>query len=154
MITKKYHQRVDLRTSVWIMGKTLKMIDFAHYLGVAVNATSGQDILIEFKEDKHYALLFNLTKAEIFPDEIPEEKRLGDISQAAQAVIEVLGGDWEKGFVPDDGEEAFLEYSGYLLQLTRGLGGSNAERAHQRFYEIADKFWPKGFYPFTTKPLK
>ena len=153
MIGGKYCKRVDLRTSGWIMGKALKMIDFAHSNGVAVNATSERDIVVEFKKNKHYVVLFNWAEAEIFRDTVPEEKRLRDISQAAQSVIAVLGGDWKRNFLPDDGEKAFPKYSEYLLRLAQGLGGHNAERAHSRFYEIVDEFWPREFYPFTTKNL-
>lgn len=149
-ITHKYHLRVDLRTSGWIMGKTLKIIDFAHSNGIAINATAGNNILIE--RDNRYIVIFDWTSVQIYPGEIPIEIRTNDISQAAKAVITVLGGDWKKGIVPNDGEEAFVHYTNFLLRLARG-SESNAQRAHQNFYEIVDAFWKREFYPFTTKPL-
>lgn len=149
-ITAKDRLRIDLRTSGWIMGKTLKIIDFAHSAGIAVNLTKGNNILIE--KDNHYVVIFDWALAQVYSEEIPEEVRRQDISQAAQAVITALGGDWEDGFLPNDGDEAFVVYTDYLLRLARG-SESRAKRAHQGFYEIVDMFWKREFYPFTTKTL-
>jgi hypothetical protein len=149
-ITVKDRLRTDLRTSGWIMGKTLKMIDFAHSYGVTINSTRGNNILIE--KDNHYSLIFDWSLAQIYLEEIPEDVRCRDISHAAQAAIKMLGGDWEKGFLPDDGEKAFPVYSEYLFRLAHGKE-SKAIRAHHGFYDIVDMFWKKEFYPFTTKPL-
>jgi hypothetical protein len=150
-ITHKYRLRIDLRTSGWIMGKALKIIDFAHSNGIAINATAGNNILIE--RDNHYVVIFDWTDAQMYPGEIPIEVRTNDISQAAKAVITVLGGDWKKGRIPNNGEKAFVQYTNFLLRLARG-SESNAQRAHANFYEIIDAFWKRELYPFTTKPLK
>ncbi len=149
-ITEKYHLRIDLRTSGWIMGKALKIIDFAHSNGIAIKSTAGNNILIE--KDNHYVLIFDWTDAQMYPGEILIDVRTNDISQAAKAVITVLGGDWKKGIVPNDGEDAYPQYVNFLLRLARG-SESNAQRAHANFYEIVDVFWKREFYPFTTKPL-
>lgn len=149
-ITNKYRLRVDLRTSGWIMGKALKIIDFAHSNGIAVKSTAGNNILIE--KDNHYVLIFDWTDAQMYPGEIPIDVRMNDISQAAKAVITVLGGDWKKGRVPNDGEKAFVHYTNFLLRLARG-SESNAQRAHANLYEIVDAFWKREFYPFTTEHL-
>lgn len=149
-ITAKDRLRVDLRTSVWIMGKTLKLLDFTHDAEIAVNSTRGNNILIE--KDNRYVVIFDWIAAQTYSGMVPMEMRRQDISHAAQAVVIALGGDWKIGILPNDGEEAFSEYTAYLLRLARG-SESKAQRAHQQFYEIVDKFWKREFYPFTTKPL-
>lgn len=146
----KQRLRVDLRTSAWIMGKALKVIDFSHNFGIAVCSTRGNNILIE--RDNRYVVIFDWTLARIYPETIPIDLRRQDISQAAQAIITVLGGDWENGFIPDDEEKTHGLYINNLLQLARG-SESSARRAHANFYEIVDRCWKREFYPFTTKPL-
>ncbi len=142
--------RVDLRTSAWIMGKLLKLLDFVHTQNMSVNLVNGGNILIVPKE--HYVLILDWTAVQIHDKGVPAEIQRQEIAQVAQAVIAVLGGDSEKGIFPDDEEEeVFSEYTDYLLQLTRG-SESSADMAHEKFYEIVDLRW-KGFYPFTVKPL-
>ncbi|MAG45030.1 hypothetical protein CL633_04050 [bacterium] len=149
-VTIKDNLRVDLRTSAWIMGKLLKLLDFVHTQNMSVNLVNGGNILIVPKE--HYVLILDWTAVQIHDKGVPAEIQRQEIAQVAQAVIAVLGGDSEKGIFPDDEEEeVFSEYTDYLLQLTRG-SESSADMAHEKFYEIVDLRW-KGFYPFTVKPL-
>lgn len=151
-ITKKDGRRVDLKTSAWIMGRSLKLLEFTFSGGFSVDS-SGSNILIE--PDEHYVLIFDWTMSEIYQGGVPIETRLLQIAQAARAVITVLGGDWKTGFFPNDGDEpeAFGPYTNYLLRLARG-NESNAERAYKEFYELVDKLWERKYHPFTTKLLK
>ena len=150
-ITEKDGLRVDLRTSGWIMGKLLKLFVFTHGEGILTNQMSGSNILIE--PDQHYVLIFDWSKATVItnPEEISAE-RCQEISAAAKAVITVLGGNPETGVIPNDGDSYFEKYAERLLQLAGGEERS-AIRAHQRFYELIDELWERGFYPFTAKPL-
>lgn len=149
-ITAKDRLRVDLRTSVWIMGKLLKLLAFAHSEAISTNLLAGGNVLIE--PDQHYVLIFDWSAAQLHQEMIPKEIRRQEISQAAKTIITVLGGDPETGTIPNGGEEAFSRYTDYLLLLAQG-NESDASKAHAKFYEIADSFWKREFYPFTTKPL-
>lgn len=149
-ITAKDRQRVDLRTSAWIMGKLLKLLVFAHSQGISVGLLGGSNILIE--PDEHYVLIFDWSVARTHSEAVPAETRREEISQAAQAVITVIGGNLETGVFPGDGEKGFKPYTEHLLRLARGCE-SNAERAHKNFYELIDSLWKREFYPFTTKLL-
>lgn len=144
-ISEKDRVRVDVKTSVWIAGKVLKMYDFATSEGFSVNL-SGNNILIE--PDEHYVAIFDWTEAEIHSETVPAEVRRKQIAQAARAVITILGGDIKSGIFPGD-EEGASQYTDYLLRLARG-GESNTQRAHARFYEIVDLLWERKFHPFTT----
>lgn len=149
-LTEKDRLRVDLRTSAWIMGKILKLFVLAHSEGISVGLTAGNNFLIE--PDNHYVLIFDWSAAQMHPELVPAQTRRQEISQAAQAVVVALGGNTKSGFLPDDDETAFNQYSEFLMMLASG-SESNAERAHKKFYEIVDAFWPREFYPFTVKPL-
>jgi hypothetical protein len=131
------------------MGKLLKRYSFVSSEGFSV-VSDASNIQIEPKQ--HYVLIFDWTTAQVYPEAVPRDIQLREISQAAQAVIMALGGDWKTGVFPDDGEEAFKQYTDHLLQLARG-NESNAQRAHTKFYELIDSFWPRKYHPFTTKPL-
>lgn len=148
-IVKRDKLRVDLKTSAWIMGKLLKMLSFAHNEGIAVEKVGGDNILIE--PDQHYVLIFDWSKAKVYTGEIPAEVRRLEISRAAKTVITVLGGDFQKEEIPDDGEECFAGYREVIFEIANG-DFNDALRAHQKFYEFVEKNW-KGFYPFTTKRL-
>jgi len=178
-ITAKDRLCVDLRTSAWIMGKTLKLLSFTQSESIAVNVVNSNNILVV--PDNHYVLLFNLTAAEILAEgtPVPMEVRIQEISQAAKAIITVLGGDWKTNFIPNDGDEpfqlyvdcmlerkkdegnegvkkycqeAFALYANFLFRLANG-NESDALRAHRDFYEIVDRLWKREYYPFTTKTL-
>jgi hypothetical protein len=150
-ITAKDYLRVDLRTSVWIMGKLLKLLVLTQSEKISVESLLGsENILIE--PDQHYVLIFDWTDAIINSEALTIETRSQEIAEAAQAVITVLGGNPEESTFIDDGEEAFEKYTNLLARLsTRAM--SRAERAHEEFYELADSLWKREFYPFTTKPL-
>lgn len=149
-ITARDKLRVDLRSSVWIMGKLLKLLVFTHGENIAIRQLGGRNILIE--PDQHYVVLFDWAGAESYPEEIPEAIRRQEIAQAAKSVITVLGGDLATGTFPDDGDPGFAKYTKFLLQLAAGHY-RNAQKAHAKFYELADSLWPREFYPFTCHSL-
>lgn len=149
-ITAKDRLRVELRTSVWIMGKLLKLLVFAHSENISVGLISGGNILIE--PVQHYVLIFDWSAAQTHVNAILADIRCQEITQAAQAVITVLGGDLETDTFPNDGDENRDQYLSHLLRLARG-SESNAERAHAKFYELIDSLWKREFHPFATKPL-
>lgn len=149
-ITEKDHRRVDLRTSAWIMGKTLKLLEFAHSQGITVGRVDGANILIE--PDEHYVVLFDWSDAHTHADTIPRKTTSNEIAQAAQAIITVLGGDFKTRSFPNDGEETFVRYTDHLLRLADG-SQHTAETAHEEFYELIDGLWRREFYPFTFHTL-
>jgi len=148
-LREKDSQRIDLRTSAWIMGKLLKMLVFAHNQGILVNMLTRNNILIQPKE--HYVVIFDWHLSTINPEMIPREERCAEISKAAQSVVAALGGNLETGEIPDSDDETKL-YACYLLGLARGEE-SDAQRAHSDFYKIVDSLWRREYYPFTTKPF-
>lgn len=148
-ITEKDGLRVDLRTSAWIMGKVLKLLVFAHDLGISIGNLRTTDILIQPEE--HYVILFNWTDAKS-NEQVPSDLVKQDISQATQSIITILGGNFENREFIDDGDPGFSRYTEFLLALADGKY-TDAARAHKNFYELIDGIWERKFYPFTTHGL-
>lgn len=148
-LAAKDRLRIDLRTSAWIMGRLLKLLVFVHGEGITVRMASGNNILLEPK--KHYMVFFDWSSARMHHGKIPSKERADDIAAATRAVIAALGGNPETATFLDVDEET-RQYTDYLLRLA-SHHESNAERAHQQFYEIVDALWKREYYPFTTKPL-
>lgn len=147
-ITVKNNSRIDLRTSAWIMGKALKMLDFVHAQGISVNLMTDKNILTN---TQHYVVIFDWSKAQIYEQTVPRDIQCREISQAAQAVIVALGGNVKTEIFPENDSK---EYIDYLLKLARGNMSGGAKKAHEDFYEIVDRTWEREFYPFTVEPLR
>lgn len=148
-IVRKDRHRVDLKTSVWIMGRLLKVLAFVHNHGVTVNNVASRNILIE--PDKHFVVIFDWSEASRQPEELLIQSVREDIMSAARAVVEVLGGSVETG-IPNDGTEAFEPYAQHLIALAVD-GERDADTAHHEFYELVDSLWPRAYHPFTSFPL-
>jgi len=106
--------RVDLRTSVWIMGKLLKTLIFAHDAHFVVNNLVLGNILLE--PDQHYVVIFNWADAQLCSDEIPQSTVRAEVRAAACCVLEVIDA------VHPGGDTDAISYLKYVHQLVEGLG--------------------------------
>lgn len=147
-IVHKDNRRVDLKTSIWIMGKLLKILTFIHGADISIGNVSLENILIE--PDKHYVVVFNWAKAQKCSDVLSRQVVEEEIQHAAICVLKVLGGMGADD-IPDDGSQQYLPYISHLHALACA-GNRSAEAAHREFYEFVDSLWPRGFQPFTTLP--
>ncbi len=148
-MVKKDRLRVDLKTSVWIMGKLLKLLVFTQWEGISSGWVEPKNILLEL--NKHYVLLFGWMEAKIRPQGVPADVQRQEVKQAARAVIFTLGGNPETGSIPNDGEEHFDRYSSHLAGLARG-NARCAREAHTAFYELVNELWERKFHPYQTHP--
>ncbi|NQV89450.1 MAG: hypothetical protein HQ488_03965 [Parcubacteria group bacterium] len=147
-IVSKDSLRVDMQTSAWILGKSLKLLAFAHDNGVEIGGLDLSKILIE--PTKHYVILFDWSAARIHPDGVSTATARQEIMDLARGIVTLLGGDIATRRFPDDGEEGRETYFAHLLQLAAG-SQPDAFLAHGTFYDLLrqDLGW-KGFRPFTT----
>ncbi len=143
--------RVDPKTSVWIMGKLLKLLHFGYMCGVSGAKIDGENILID--RERHNVLLFDWTTATAVPDKVESEIVREEISCAAKQTILALGGDPETGILPKD-EQLTHDWYEKLLWSFAQRGDGNAEKAHRHFYDEVHKVWPGKFHPFTAHPVK
>jgi hypothetical protein len=142
-------ERIDPRTSAWIIGKLLKFLGFTH--GQGFTSTINEDnILLNRKE--HFVALFDWTESEI-DVVVPEFRAAEEISLVAQHVITALGGNLETGALPENEQLIDGRYEGFLWNLASG-NESDANKAHTEFYTLIDELWPKGFHPYTAYPLQ
>lgn len=144
-IARKDKMRIDAKTSAWIMGKLLKLLVFAHGEGFAPAPLDANNILIE--PVQHYVMIFNWSRNDITP-----AKRREDISNAAKTVITAMGGNPQTGDLPDDGVENFAQYREILLRLA-SQEFTSAKKAHEVFYGVVYKIWPRTYHKFATKPI-
>jgi len=154
-ITRREYLRVDLRSSVWMMGKLLKLLTFTHSLGCTAGKLNGNNLLIE--PDLHHIVVFDWSHAAFDEEGVSRDSSRAEIQQAARSVITALGADLHTGTFIDDGAatnggDVFDPYTTHLWHLATG-GQWSASRAHAEFYAVVDQLWKREFYPFTTLPL-
>lgn len=148
-IVYKDLRRIDLRTSAWILGKTLKLLAFAHNQGTALGHLDLGSILIE--PDEHYVILFDWGQARTHPEGVPKDQTRQEIMDATRAVITLLGGNRTNRTFPVDDVEGFEPYTQHLLSLAAG-SQTDASTAHTEFYQLLRRNNWKGFHPFTFFP--
>lgn len=147
-IRERDRSRVDMKSSVWILGKTLKFLDFVHssdfgYLSLADRET----ILIE--KGHHLVTLLDWSRAKRGLD---VKSRREEIAAAARNVWWLLGGDLATMKLPKDDPNFDSAFEAVLASLMRG-GFSDAREAHSAFYQTVEAIWGRKFHPFTTLSL-
>lgn len=143
---EKDNLRVDMKTSVWMMGKVLKLLSFVHRQKVSVGPINTAKVLID--PDEHYVNFFDLSAAQITHG-LTKEAKKQEIIKATSVVLEALQGDVSNRTIPNSEGKEGERYSAFLWQLFDGKF-SDASVAHKRFYEFVNKLWERKFYPFTT----
>jgi hypothetical protein len=147
MIRERLQMRVDPKTSAWIMGKTLKILDLAHSENIEVGSITGDDILIV--REHHLVTLSDWSQAIRHPGKIPHATLRAEIASAAREVVIVLGGDPNTGIIPNDEQLKDDEYTKFLTGLMRGRY-HDAHAAHSAFYQLVEAHWPRKFHPYTA----
>ncbi len=142
------HARVDPRTSAWILGKGLKLLNFAHNQGMLVGRIDSENFLIEC--DEHYVAFFDWSNRRT---EFTKEAMCEEISQLAQEVISALGGNPETFEIPSDPQDSDGRYQAMLSALANGKY-FDAQKAHADFYKLVRSLWPREFWEFTTYSLE
>ncbi len=152
-LASREHVRVDPKTSVWIIGKLLKMLDFTRLVGVTTDI-NGENILLN--RDKHVVLIFDWSKSSLISmmDGPTERSKIAgvEISQAAKEVILALGGDPETGILPKDSQLEGNHYEQLLTSLASGEV-TDPGKAHEKFYTYVRSVWPSKYHPFTAHPV-
>lgn len=144
--------RVDPKTSAWMIGKMLKLLVFTHSIGLSLGNLSGEKILLQ--RDNHLVALLDFTSAVFTSDDrLDEELARAEIMQLAQAVFDVLGGDFALGTIPEDEQMPDDRYAVFLKSLADGKETS-AKNAHKMHYSLIEEMWGKKYHPYTAYDLK
>ncbi len=139
--------RIDPETSAWVMGRLLKLLAFVHEEGIAIQALTANNILLDIEQ--HFAVTLDWSNARMFPLTVPAQYAAIDIAYAAKAVFAAIGGSVINGTWSYEGH---IPYVQLLRRFTQGKE-TNAERAMDTFYELVRREYGKTFHPFTTLPL-
>lgn len=153
-------QRVDVKTIVWILGKSLKVLGFAHDQGISNGLIIPSNILIE--PEIHGVMVFDWSKATRYDELVPMEAARAEIVQLAQCVVSILG-NTDPLRLPHDTHllttDQHRQFTAYLQRLLEGSVGDALE-AHRQLYALSDQIWPRkevtpgklarDFHPYTT----
>jgi hypothetical protein len=139
--------RVDLKSSVWMMGKLLKILAFAHDQGISVGPITTGKILID--PDQHYVNVFDWSAGQMSTPPLTDELKQQEIAQATNVIVDALGGDVTQRTIPNNEGEEGERYIAHLWTLVDALF-RDANLAHERFYQLVEKLWGRTFHPFTT----
>lgn len=155
--------RIDVRSLVWILGKLLKVIHFAHTKGVTNGMVNASNVMIDPKQ--HYLVLLDWTKAKrIAYESVTSSDAQADLRRAAAMAITLVGGNPEKEVsLPYDRDvlspAQLVRFEVFLKDLLMG-DFPDAVTAHKKLYDMSDECWPpqltsdgelkRVFYPFKT----
>lgn len=142
------NQRVDLRTSVWMMGRMLKLSGFLFENGIEVSFSLDRFLL---EPEKHRLILLDWTDAKI-GEEISEAKVCYHLKVMAEGILTLLGaeqkdGVWKYEYELQENEERYIRC---LNRIYNGKFSMNAFDAHEKFYDIVDDIWGIKYHPFTA----
>lgn len=149
LIEKK--QRVDLKTSAWIMGRLLKLLGFLHESNVLTPVLISNFLL---EPENHRLLMLNWADAVIGDVPTPAQQCF-TIKQAAECVLLLLGakyndGAWHYGYELEGDEGHYIQ----CLQSFHGGSYTDAFQAHTAFYDTVDSLWGRKYHPFTIYAIK
>lgn len=140
-IRQKDRKVIDLATSIWVMGRLLRLLVLAHDRRISLVFDSG-NVIIE--PDLHQVVVFNWNNSKIYVDEVPEEDRMDDISSAAAVTLMALG-EGTKRF-DDYCDNAYVSFLKSLVNNPR----DDTKQAYLDFESTHGKLFERIFYPFTT----
>lgn len=140
--------RVDIKTSVWMMGKLLKILAFTQSQNISVGLLDSGNILID--PEQHYVNVFDWSEAQINPSSLDDATKQREIGEAANVIVDALGGDVNAHTIPNNEGDEGERYCAHLWTLVEATSVSDAAAAHKLFYEFVETLWARKFYPFTT----
>lgn len=131
--------RVDLQTTVWILAKSLKFLDFCHRYGFTVGAVEMSNLLLE--TSLHGTFYFDFSRA----NEAPEDSDyLSEVAAAAVLAWKAAGGT---EMVPPPHDVTIMSkdnYDRYLALLKRIIEHPQmADVEQDALYALSDEIWPK-----------
>lgn len=145
ILDQKY--RIDPKTSVWILGKTLKFMHFVHSQNIIISDLSIKNLFIDKKN--HLIHILDWANSSMLPA-LNKKDVILEIKKLASIVVLLLGGNTSTGVIPDHEhlEENGILYRELLINLLK-KNTFDASSAHKYFYENVEKIWKKEYYPFT-----
>jgi hypothetical protein len=134
-------KRVDLQTGLWMLGKSLKVLEFVHAIGLTVGFVDESNLLLETA--LHGVFILNWMDA--IEESATEEDKKAEIKKIAEIVWRAVGGT-EKSDPPYD--EKVMSKTGYdeFVAVLKRLMSGDAKSAGDEMtalYEMADRIWAR-----------
>lgn len=133
---------VDAKSSVWILGRLLKLLGFAHENNIATDAITSANVLIG--PERHRVFLLIWDNAMLY-DRVPRVVRLQNIKDAAKITLDALGPIALTSLEPGE-----ADYFSFVNDLANGYT-HDALMAHEKLYDLVSLAWGIKYHPFTTK---
>lgn len=148
-------QRVDLKTSAWIIGRMLKLLGFVIQAEISVSFAT-EKFLIGPKE--HHLVLLDWTNAQDIFGDNREGVNL-NILRIGECGLNLIGATfdktgWQYGYQHEETECDYIDFLYQMATLGQTFYRSrqDALRVHRMFYGVVDQVWGKAYHPFTTFP--
>ncbi len=153
-----HERRVDIQTSVWILGKALKLLDFLHSNGYTLGFIDGTNMFLE--TSLHGVFMLDFSSADAVTS---QEAQRAEVITLAHIVWEAVGGT-DSSDPPFANQQMtstdFTDFIAFFKHLTNGV---SAIEAHKALYELAERIWGKGekkasgnygrpFHPYISYP--
>lgn len=132
-------EHVDLRTAVWVLGKGLRLLDFAHRLNTAlIGFVDPTNILLETVH--HGVFVLDWSRASAFNSETARQ----EVIDLAKIVWWAVGGTAEAEPPLAGGVLTAEGHAQYVVFLRRLIAGElDAGEAHASLYRLADELWDR-----------
>lgn len=152
MIRTRDCVRVDHKTAAWILGKSLKILAFAHDFSVSLGSISGDDIVVE--RDSHLVMFFDWSQASRISGggNLSKDTVHLEMYMLAREIAMVLGGNPVTFTIPESVDDSDSQFQDFVLKLSRG-GFATASIAHGAFYQMVEAMWGRKYHPYTTHQL-
>lgn len=149
------NQRVDLKTSAWIIGRMLKLLGFVIMSRVSASFTPEKFLL---GPEKHHLMLLDWVNAHTVFGSSVEDVNL-NILRIGQCGLDLIGAtydqkNWEYAYPLEENEYEYIDFLHRMATLSGNFYRSydDALVPHRLFYSVVDRAWGKAYHPFTTFP--
>lgn len=144
-IRKRDYRAIDLETSIWVMGRLLKLLILAHDQGISIKIDS-DNVIIE--AESHRVVVLDWTVSEMSQYDVPGHIRKRNISNVAKLTLSALG----------KGTNFFDRYKGNsyvdFIECLTIPKCDDTKSVYEEFELAHRQIIESGvFYPFKTYPI-
>jgi len=137
------NKRVDLKSVMWILGKSLKLATMFHEVGCTIGATTPDNVFITMKNLEVHGLFYlDFTNA---TDGATTSELQAELAEMATTAYFAAGGTDVSEPPLDTDIMTAEQHKEFVANLKRMMSGevTDARTEMDRLYEINDRIWPK-----------
>lgn len=137
------NKRVDLKSIMWILGKSLKLATMFHEAGCTIGAATPDNVFITMDNPEvHGVFYLDFTNAE---DGATDSQLKAELTEMATTAYFTVGGTDASEPPLDTDIMTAEQHKEFVANLKRMMSGevTDARTEMVRLYEINDRIWPK-----------